>query len=161
MQRPFSKAVFFLKKGAICNSIMDIEFSLAELEQLAGKLAQIIDGRKVVAIHGQMGAGKTTLISAICKALGSGDAIGSPTFSIINQYITPERKIIYHMDWYRIKDEQEAIEAGVEDALYSGNLCLVEWPEKAESLLPDNAMHVYIETIDRDTRRLFTTTSTG
>jgi len=133
---------------------MNLEFSLAELDIVVHSIAEIIGKNLVVAFHGQMGAGKTTLISALCKALGSTDTIGSPTFSIINQYNTVNGKIIYHMDWYRIKDEEEAIQAGVEDALYSGNICLVEWPEKAEGLLPDDTLHLYIETIDPQTRKL-------
>ena len=133
---------------------MDIEFSLAELEQLAGKLAQIIDDHKVVAIHGQMGAGKTTLISAICKALGSGDAIGSPTFSIINQYQSNSSEIIYHIDLYRLKDDEEAIQTGVEDCLYSGNYCFVEWPDRAPAIFPDDTLHVSILAVNNDTRKL-------
>ena len=133
---------------------MNLEFSLAELDIVVHSIAEIIGKNLVVAFHGQMGAGKTTLISALCKALGSTDTIGSPTFSIINQYNTVNGKIIYHMDWYRIKDEEEAIQAGVEDALYSGNICLVEWPENAAGLLPDYALHLYIETVDPQTRKL-------
>ena len=133
---------------------MNLEFSLAELDIVVHSIAEIIGKNLVVAFHGQMGAGKTTLISALCKALGSTDTIGSPTFSIINQYNTVNGKIIYHMDWYRIKDEEEAIQAGVEDALYSGNICLVEWPENAAGLLPDDALHLYIETVDPQTRKL-------
>ncbi len=133
---------------------MNLEFSLAELDIVVARVAEIIGKNKVVAFHGEMGAGKTTFISALCKALGSTDTVGSPTFSIINQYNTVNGKSIYHMDWYRIKDEEEAIQAGVEDALYSGNVCLVEWPEKAAGLLPDDTLHLCIETIDPQTRWL-------
>ncbi|CAN5385569.1 hypothetical protein BH10BAC3_BH10BAC3_32630 [soil metagenome] len=143
---------FLLLKIAICRAMMNLEFSLAEVDITAARVAEIIGEHLVVAFHGEMGAGKTTFISALCKALGSTDNIGSPTFSIINEYNTVNGKIIYHMDWYRIKDEAEAIDAGVEDALYSGNICLVEWPEKAGGLLPDDTMHCYIESKDPGNR---------
>ena len=133
---------------------MEQIFTLKELDKTARQVARLTGKYGVVAFHGEMGAGKTTFINAVCRALGSTDTTGSPTFSIINQYNTPDGKIIYHMDWYRIKDEEEAIQAGVEDALYSGNLCLVEWPEKAAGLLPDDALDIYIETIDMQTRKV-------
>lgn len=133
---------------------MEQIFTLKELDKTARQVARLTGKHAVVAFHGEMGAGKTTFINAVCRALGSTDTTGSPTFSIINQYNTPDGKIIYHMDWYRIKDEEEAIQAGVEDALYSGNLCLVEWPEKAAGLLPDDALDIYIETIDMQTRKV-------
>lgn len=131
---------------------MEVNFSLNEIAAAAQTLLAETSHYKVFAFHGEMGAGKTTFISALCKALGSTDNIGSPTFSIINEYNTVNGKIIYHMDWYRIKDEAEAIDAGVEDALYSGNICLVEWPEKAGGLLPDDTMHCYIESKDPGNR---------
>jgi len=133
---------------------MEQLFTIDELENVALKLADTTNYNNVLAFHGEMGAGKTTLISALCKVLGSGDTIGSPTFSIINQYNTNAGKTIYHMDWYRVKDEEEAIEAGVEDALYSGNLCLVEWPEKAPGLLPAEVLHVYLETPEPTVRKI-------
>jgi tRNA threonylcarbamoyladenosine biosynthesis protein TsaE len=131
---------------------MEMHFSLKDINTVALEMVAVIGDRRVVAFHGEMGAGKTTFISAICKALGSRDVTGSPTFSIINQYNAPNGKIIYHMDWYRVKDEEEAIQAGIEDALYSGNLCLVEWPEKANGLLQGDCLHVYIKTIDARNR---------
>lgn len=131
---------------------MNLRFSLTEIEAVAAQIAQLIAGYQVVALHGYMGAGKTTLISAVCRALGSKDVTGSPTFSIINQYNTTLGEFIYHMDWYRVKDEEEAIQAGIEDTLYSGHLCLVEWPERAEGLLPENTLHIYIEAIDEQNR---------
>lgn len=133
---------------------MDVSFTLFELPSVVQQFLQQLTGKKVIAFHGQMGAGKTTFISALCKALGTTDAAGSPTFSIINQYKTSSGKTIYHMDWYRLKDEEEALQAGVEDALYSGNLCLVEWPERAAGLLPDDTLHVKLELADKGKRRL-------
>ena len=101
-----------------------------------------------------MGAGKTTFITAFCKALGVESSISSPTYSIINQYNTVAGQMLYHMDLYRLRDEEEAINAGVEDALYSGNLCLVEWPEKAANLLPENTLNIYIEAVNDDERKI-------
>ena len=104
-----------------------------------------------------MGAGKTTFIHALCDSRGVKDVVGSPTFAIINEYIfenkTGQDKI-FHIDLYRLKDEDEAIQAGVEDCLYSDHICLVEWPEKAPGLFPNNTVHVYIELVDTKTRRL-------
>ena len=100
----------------------------------------------VWAFHAPMGAGKTTFISSLCKEiLGVKENISSPTFAIINQYQSPVTGIIYHMDWYRLKSEEEAIQAGVEDTIINGNLCLIEWPEIAPALLPDNSLQIYIE----------------
>lgn len=111
----------------------------------------------MLAFHGAMGAGKTTFIHALCDVKGVKDVVGSPTFSIVNEYIFTEDQVekkIYHIDLYRLKDEQEAIQAGVEDCLYSDHICLVEWPEKAPGLFPDNTVHIYIEAVDGQTRKL-------
>ncbi len=125
-----------------------------EIDKAVQLLLKMLDKTRVIAFHAEMGAGKTTLVSALLKQLGSADVVGSPTFSIINQYQTSNGQTIYHMDWYRLKDEEEAIEAGVEDALYSGQLCLVEWPERAAGLLPPNALHLAIETTGENQRKL-------
>jgi tRNA threonylcarbamoyladenosine biosynthesis protein TsaE len=119
---------------------------------VATELLQKLKQYNVWAFNAPMGSGKTTFIHAVCDVMGVTDAVGSPTFSIINQYQSAEGKTIYHLDLYRIKDEEEAIQAGVEDVLYSGDLCLVEWPDKAESLFPDNTVYVSIEIIDANTR---------
>ncbi len=111
----------------------------------------------VFAFHGTMGAGKTTFIHTLCEVLGVKDVVGSPTFSIINEYrySKDNRSVpLYHMDLYRLRDEEEAQRAGVEDALYSGHICLVEWPEKAPGIFPEDTIHVYIEPVDTHTRRL-------
>lgn len=133
---------------------MDIHFTIDQIDQAASNLACQLDGRTVLAFHGQMGAGKTTFISALCRVLGVEDAIASPTYSIINQYRTMGGDTIYHMDWYRLADEEEAIQAGVEDALYSGHLCLVEWPARAAALLPSNTLHLHLAVGDEDSRTL-------
>ena len=133
---------------------MNSVFALEEIGEAAKKIAVITKGYKVFAIHGAMGAGKTTFIHAWCQVMGVSGHISSPTFSIINQYSTGDGKIIYHMDLYRIKDETEAIASGVEDCFFSGNTCFVEWPEKAPGIFPDDALHVFISAIDTNTRKI-------
>jgi tRNA threonylcarbamoyladenosine biosynthesis protein TsaE len=111
----------------------------------------------VFAFHGQMGAGKTTIIEALCRAKGVKGSMGSPTFSIINEYgyeENGEEKIIYHIDLYRLKDDEEILQAGVEDCVYSNQVCFVEWPEKAPWLFDNTAAHVFLETIDESRRKL-------
>ena len=103
---------------------------------------------------GAPGSGKTTFIHALCDVLEVKDAVGSPTFSIINQYQAKDGKTIYHLDLYRIKDEEEAIQAGVEDVLYSGELCLVEWPGKTPSLFPPDTVYLQLEVTGSNSRRL-------
>ena len=108
----------------------------------------------VVGFIGSNGAGKTTLIREIVARLGSEDTVTSPTFAIINQYSVPSGKRIFHFDFYRINDIREAYDFGYEEYFYSGDLCLVEWPEKIESLLPEDTMNVRI-TVDDDQSRTF------
>jgi tRNA threonylcarbamoyladenosine biosynthesis protein TsaE len=134
---------------------MDFTFTLQEIKKAAKEILAYGKNKKVWAIHGEMGAGKTTFIHALCEISGVTSAIGSPTYSIINEY-KGEAGIIYHMDWYRLKDEEEALQAGVEDCILSGNFCLIEWPEKAASLLPDDCFHIQITVIDEQTRKLTT-----
>lgn len=129
--------------------------SLAELPEVADAVVEALDERTVVAFCGAMGAGKTTLISAIMERLGSRDTVTSPTFAIVNQYYTGEHKPVYHFDFYRINSVAEAFDLGYEEYFYSGDLCLVEWPEKVEELIPDDAMVVRIEVLG-DTERRFT-----
>ena len=131
---------------------MEITFTLSEINKAASDIFAIAKDKKVWALHGEMGAGKTTFIHALCEYLGVKSAIGSPTYSIINEYQSSKVGTINHMDWYRLKDEEEALHAGVEDTLLSGNLCLVEWPERAEGLLPDGTIHLYIHFIDENAR---------
>lgn len=129
--------------------------SLDGLAEVADAVVEALEGRTVVAFCGAMGAGKTTLISAIMERLGSHDTVTSPTFAIVNQYYTAERKPVYHFDFYRINSVAEAFDLGYEEYFYSGDLCLVEWPEKVEALIPDDAMVVRIEVLG-DTERRFT-----
>ena len=136
---------------------MEWLFSLDNINMVAKECWRLADNKTVLAFHGQMGAGKTTFIHALCAIKEVNDIVGSPTFSIINEYqfiCEGTKKALFHIDLYRLKDEEEAIRAGVEDVLYSGNICLVEWPEKVPSIFPDNTFHINIELVDDKTRRL-------
>jgi tRNA threonylcarbamoyladenosine biosynthesis protein TsaE len=130
---------------------MEIRFHLSEIGVTAEKFWQQFPGQTVFAFHGGMGSGKTTFIHALCVARGVRDTVGSPTFSIINEYRYPGGRI-YHLDLYRLKDEEEALRAGVEDVLFSGELCLVEWPDRAPGIFPPGTVEVRIEILDPDTR---------
>lgn len=105
----------------------------------------------IIVFYGDMGAGKTTLIRSLCKSFGSIDQVRSPTFSIVNEYIGRQHKI-YHFDFYRIKDETEIYDLGYEDYLYSGDICLIEWPEKISHLLPKSHHRVTIERKNQEQR---------
>ena len=133
---------------------MNLSYRLSEIHVAAKTLWHEGKQYKTWAFHGQMGAGKTTFIHTLCEVLEVKDAISSPTFAIVNEYYSPVAGIIYHMDWYRLKDEEEALQAGVEDCLITCNLCLIEWPDKAVGLLPQDTLHITIETIDADNRML-------
>lgn len=127
--------------------------SLADLSKVAELVLESLNGRNVVAFFAPMGAGKTTLISTLMESLGSEDIVTSPTFALVNQYYTAEREPVYHFDFYRINSINEAFDMGYEEYFYSGDLCLVEWPEKVEQLLPNDTMVVKIEILDENTRR--------
>ncbi|MGI8952056.1 MAG: tRNA (adenosine(37)-N6)-threonylcarbamoyltransferase complex ATPase subunit type 1 TsaE [Chitinophagaceae bacterium] len=134
---------------------MNITFTLNEINKIALEFWQLNQQKRIWAFHAQMGAGKTTFIRALCEELNLNDVVTSPTFAIINEYKSEIAGTIYHMDWYRIKNEEEAIRAGVEDCLTSGNFCLIEWPENASQLLPEKTLDIYIEIIDENSRRIF------
>ncbi|RYY48444.1 MAG: tRNA (adenosine(37)-N6)-threonylcarbamoyltransferase complex ATPase subunit type 1 TsaE [Chitinophagaceae bacterium] len=133
---------------------MDSYFSLQEIEKAAREFLRNTAGRRVFAFHGEMGAGKTTFITTICKALGVTDVVSSPTFSIINQYKTADGQRLYHLDLYRLKDEEEAIMAGVEDCFYSGYYCFIEWPEKAPDIFPEDTVSCFLSVEGNDERKL-------
>ena len=126
--------------------------SLDELDTVAEAVINSLDGRTVVAFDAPMGAGKTTLISRIATLLGAEDSVTSPTFAIVNQY-EGTKHTIYHFDMYRIDRVEEALDFGSEEYLASGDLCLVEGPEKIEPLLPDDTMVVRIEILSDTARR--------
>ena len=130
-----------------------ITYTLDEIQSAVAKFLEAVGDHKIFAFHGTMGAGKTTFIHTLCEMKGVTDVVSSPTFSIINEYSFPQG-MIYHIDLYRLKDEEEAMRAGVEDCLYSDHLCFVEWPEKAPGIFPSETIHVFIEVIDSDTRHL-------
>jgi tRNA threonylcarbamoyladenosine biosynthesis protein TsaE len=125
-------------------------FAIEDIGLVADRLLKAADGATVWLFHGEMGAGKTTLIKAICKALGVTSAMTSPTFSIVNEYDGNGK--IYHFDFYRLKNEEEAYDIGVEEYLDSGNLCLIEWPERIPSLLPQSRFEIKLE-IESPTQR--------
>ncbi len=127
--------------------------SLSELPRVAEAVIEALDGRSVVLLRGGMGAGKTTLVSRIAALLGAEDTVTSPTFALVNQYEGPQCRI-YHFDFYRIDSIEEVFDLGYEEYFYSGDLCLLEWPEKIEPLIPDDAMVVRITAGD-DEQRIF------
>lgn len=132
---------------------MDITYKLSDINENAARFWDRIGDKRVIAFNGNMGAGKTTFIHALCEVKGVRDVVGSPTFSIINEYSFPGG-MIYHIDLYRLKDEEEAIRAGVEDCLYSDHVCFIEWPEKAPGIFPPDTIHAFIEVIDSETRHI-------
>lgn len=128
--------------------------SQSELSEVAETILQQLANRSVIAFYGEMGAGKTTLIREIVAAKGSYDTVTSPTFALVNHYSTEDEETIYHFDFYRIERPEEAFDFGYEEYFYSGNLCLVEWPEKIEALLPEGCMVVRI-VVESETERRF------
>ena len=127
---------------------------LGDLPDAAEEILAALDGRNVVALYGPMGAGKTTLVREICARLGSEDTVTSPTFALINRYNSAEGDAIFHFDFYRIERQEEAFDMGYEEYFYSDGLCLVEWSEKIEELLPDDVMTVSIEVLSPTKRRI-------
>ena len=128
--------------------------NLQSIGQAARQFVQAIGDHTVIAFYGKMGAGKTTFIRALCEELGVHDVINSPTFAIVNEYLSGQGDPIYHFDFYRIRREQEALDIGFDDYIYSGNLCLMEWPERIGNLLPPDTVKVLIEELDDGSRRL-------
>lgn len=128
--------------------------SLADLGNVAKDLLVRAQERTVWLFYGEMGAGKTTLIKALGKALGIDDLISSPTFAIVNEYLAGARTKVYHFDFYRIKNEAEARDIGTEDYFYSGNYCLIEWPERIPSLIPDDHVKISIAVEDSEHRTI-------
>lgn len=118
--------------------------SLEDLPEIARKIVHFSDKETIWAFYGEMGAGKTTLIKEIASCLEMGDHVSSPTFSLVNEYRSPAGEIIYHFDFYRIKNLEEAIDLGTEEYFYSGNLCLIEWPSLILPLLPERYLRIQI-----------------
>lgn len=130
----------------------EIATSINDLQKLAEKLVKAFPEHRVFALYGKMGAGKTTFIQSICRVLGSKDNVISPTFALINEYNTQSGDSIFHFDYYRINDINEAFDMGYEDYFYSGNYCFIEWPEQIESLLPEKMVAVKIEVDEHENR---------
>jgi len=137
----------------------DKTFKIGSVEALAGVSDYLISLREeadVIAFYGSMGAGKTTLIKNLCHRMGVTDEVNSPTFAIVNEYVTEEGESVYHFDFYRIKKLEEAYDIGYENYFYSGNLCLIEWPEMIEPLLPEKYIRVGIQHGESDDERVIT-----
>ncbi|MBL7734968.1 MAG: tRNA (adenosine(37)-N6)-threonylcarbamoyltransferase complex ATPase subunit type 1 TsaE [Chitinophagaceae bacterium] len=132
---------------------MELAYAKKDIDETAKMFWEQLPDKKVLAFHGEMGVGKTTFIQALCRVLGVSAPVSSPTFSIINEYDVPEGSI-YHIDLYRCRDENEAIRAGVEECLYSGYICLVEWPSKAPGIFPEDTLHIYMEETEDRMRRI-------
>jgi tRNA threonylcarbamoyladenosine biosynthesis protein TsaE len=126
--------------------------TLQEIDAAAKKFLEAAGEVRVIAISGEMGAGKTTFIQAICRSLGVPVEVNSPTFSLVNEYLTPEGNTIFHFDLYRIESQEELFDMGYEEYFYSGSLCLIEWPEKASNLIPDDALMVHIVVAENRSR---------
>lgn len=127
---------------------------LSDLGNAAMQVVKAIGDRKIVALYGQMGAGKTTLVKQICESLQVPDVVNSPTFSLVNEYLQPNGEPIYHFDFYRINKLEEAYDFGYEEYFYSGHLCLIEWPEIIDELIPDDAVKLHIKVVDENKREI-------
>ncbi len=132
-------------------SIETIDKTATEFLQV---LASKYPDKKCIAFYGAMGVGKTTFITELCRQLKVIDNVTSPSFAIINEYETANDSTVYHFDFYRIKDLREAFDLGYEDYFFSGNFCLIEWPEKVESILPEECLRVKITENDNSTRKI-------
>ncbi len=126
--------------------------SLLELPEIATQIVIFNDNCNVIAFYGELGAGKTTVIKSICNKINVEDIVLSPTFAIINEYLTKSNDPVYHFDFFRIKDIEEAVNIGVDEYLFSGHLCLLEWPEIISDFLPENHLNVHIEVTGAESR---------
>jgi tRNA threonylcarbamoyladenosine biosynthesis protein TsaE len=127
---------------------------VGQLSEVSDYLISLREEADVIAFYGSMGAGKTTLIKNLCHRMGVTDEVNSPTFAIVNEYVTEEGESVYHFDFYRIKKLEEAYDIGYENYFYSGNLCLIEWPEMIEPLLPEKYIRVEIQHGETDDERV-------
>ncbi len=127
--------------------------SLSELPIIAQQIIDFAGNNRIFLFYGDMGAGKTTLIKSLCSVLGSKDNITSPTFAIVNEYIAAQGKI-YHFDFYRLKNQNEALDLGSDEYFYSGNYCFIEWPEKIPDILPANYVKIAIKVMPDNSRQI-------
>ena len=133
--------------------IFSLAFTINDIRSAAAKLLDEVSDQRIFLFYGEMGAGKTTFIKALCKQLGVKGSVTSPTFAIVNEYASKQRKL-FHFDFYRLKNETEALDMGYEEYFYSGDYCFIEWPEKIPGLLPLNYAKIHLEVIDSTTRQL-------
>ncbi|MEO8567536.1 MAG: tRNA (adenosine(37)-N6)-threonylcarbamoyltransferase complex ATPase subunit type 1 TsaE [Ginsengibacter sp.] len=133
---------------------MEIIFKLDEIDSIVKKFLGYSLGYKIFTFTGDLGAGKTTFIDAVCKQKGVIDAVTSPTYSLIHEYETIDKEIIYHMDFYRLNNIEEAIDAGVEECIFSGEICMIEWPSKIENILPEKIVKSEIFLLNNNQRKL-------
>ena len=117
---------------------------ISELNEISQSIINRIGDKDIICFYGEMGVGKTTLIKALCEKLGVKDNVSSPTFSIVNEYVSLDGESIFHFDFYRMEKEEEAFDMGYEDYFYNGELCLIEWPEKVKSIIPEDIMRIDI-----------------
>lgn len=132
-----------------------MQYHIQDIDQLPGLAKEFLDNyghHKIFAFDAEMGTGKTTFINVLLGAMGIKETEGSPTYSLVNVYDSPMFGRVYHMDVYRLKSDEEALDFGIEEMLYGGGICLIEWPEKIASLLPENTIWVYIRKNDDETR---------
>ncbi|GAB7256549.1 tRNA (adenosine(37)-N6)-threonylcarbamoyltransferase complex ATPase subunit type 1 TsaE [Polaribacter sp. OB-PA-B3] len=132
---------------------MNKDYSLDNLSEIATELIKVA-AHKTLLFYGEMGAGKTTLIKQICKVLSVEDNISSPTFSLVNEYQTSKGEKVFHFDFYRITDEEEALDMGIEDYLYNNTWCLIEWPQNVENLLPLDAVEIHLSILENGQRNI-------
>jgi tRNA threonylcarbamoyladenosine biosynthesis protein TsaE len=132
---------------------MNNDYSFEDLSSIATQLISSVEN-KTLLFYGQMGVGKTTLIKEICKQLGVLDNISSPTFSLVNEYKTSKEETVFHFDFYRIEEEEEALDMGIEEYFDNNAWCLVEWPENIENLLPLDAVQIHLSILDDEQRNI-------
>jgi tRNA threonylcarbamoyladenosine biosynthesis protein TsaE len=128
-------------------------YTIEDIQSVANNLIATIGNQKILLFHGEMGAGKTTLIKALCKELGVTENVTSPTFSIVNEYTIPTGKI-YHFDFYRLKNQTEALDMGCEEYFYSGDYCFIEWPGMIPDLIPDGHIDINIKVLPNNKREI-------
>jgi tRNA threonylcarbamoyladenosine biosynthesis protein TsaE len=128
--------------------------SLEQIDQAAEQFLKASGNRKVIAFSGELGAGKTTFIQAICRVMGVTADVNSPTFALVNEYFAPDGSSVYHFDLYRIEEPDELFDLGYEEYFFSGDRCFIEWPEKASHLIPDDALNVEIAMIQDGSREI-------
>jgi tRNA threonylcarbamoyladenosine biosynthesis protein TsaE len=132
---------------------MDTNYSLQDLSLIASEIISSAKN-KILLFYGEMGVGKTTLIKEICKELKVQDSISSPTFSLVNEYRTSTNEKIFHFDFYRITDQEEALDMGIEEYFYNNDWCLIEWPENIENLLPLDAVEIHLTSAENEMRNI-------